>query len=268
MRKSLWQLKAELFTEQWLPPRVRVVSVVAAVVAVVVGFGAAFGLAAHSAGGESASRRTLLVRSSPPGASVTLDDERLEGQTPLIIDADLDDGAHGLKLALAAGAPAQRKIVLGAEDRFVIVNESLQTAGAVRVETRPGGARVLLDGRDVGVGPLRLDVVSTDKSHVVEARKANHRTATATIPVDRPAEHIVLLTLEPERPPGRIVVQSALPALISLDGVPWGTTSSQERECPPGKHELVLRVAELGLEERATVDIPERGLARYFVSFD
>ena len=55
---------------------------------------------------------------------------------------------------------------------------------------------------------------------------------------------------------------------VWLDGAPWGTTSMAERECQPGKHELVVRVAELGIETRASVDVPERGVAKYFLSFD
>jgi len=260
-------VKAELFVEQWLPIKVRIVAGVAAVCAVVVGFvGGAVGGAALA--GEPTTARTLLVRSSPPGASVTLDDERLEGVTPLIVDVRLADGPHTLKLALAAGAPAERKLTLSNNDRFVLVSESLQSAGAVQVQTRPGGARVLLDGRDVGAGPLTLDAVSTDKPHVLEARKPGYKNATATVPVDRPPDHLMVLNLEPTRPPGRVVLQTALPAAVTMDGVPWGMTSTTERECPPGRHELVLKVAELGLERRAVIDVPERALVKYFVAFD
>ncbi len=266
-RKPLWQVQAEAFVEVWLPRRSRIAAGVALAAAVVTGFGAAAGAGAALAG-ESSTARTLLVRSSPPGASVTLDDERLDGVTPLIVDANLADGPHTLKVALAAGAPAQRKLALSGDDRFVLVSESLQSSGKVLVQTRPGGARVLLDGRDVGAGPVTLDSVTTDKPHVIEARKAGYKNATATVPVERPPDHVMVLSLEPVRPPGRVVIQSALPASVIMDGMPWGSTSSAERECPSGRHELTLRVNELGLERRAVIDVPERALVKYFVAFD
>ncbi len=266
-RKPLWRVKAELLVEMWLPPKVLVASGVTAVVAVVLGFGGAVVLASTLAG-EARNARTILVRSSPPGASVSLDEARLEGATPLIVDVKLEDGPHTLKVGLAAGTPAQRKLQLASDDRFVVVTESLQSAGIIRVETRPPGARVLLDGRDVGTAPLTLPGVATDKPHVLEARKPGYRSSISPVPVERPADHTMVLALEPTRAAGRVVVSTPLPAIISLDGMPWGTTSTSERECPPGRHDVVVRVAELGIEARASVDVPERGVARYFLSFD
>jgi hypothetical protein len=263
----LWRVKGEAFVDAWLPMRVRIAGGVAAGGALFLGFGLAV-LVASIASGEGRDARTLLVRSSPPGAAVTLDDTRLEGATPLIVDVDLDDGLHSLKVALAAGAPAQRKLQLSGDDRFVIVTESLQSAGSIKVETRPAGARVLLDGRDVGAAPITLPGVATDKPHVLEARKPGYRNSTASVPVERPADHTMILALEPTKAAGRVVVSSALPATVLLDGAPWGMTSTAERECPPGKHELIVRVAELGIETRTNVDVPERGVAKYFVSFD
>jgi hypothetical protein len=126
---------------------------------------------------------------------------------------------------------------------------------------------VLLDGRDVGAGPVVLEGVTTDRPHVLEARRSGYKNATATVPVERPPDHMMVLTLEPTRPPGRLVVQSALPATVTMDGLPWGMTSTQERECPPGRHELLLQVPELGFEARTVVDVPERSVAKYFVAF-
>jgi hypothetical protein len=55
---------------------------------------------------------------------------------------------------------------------------------------------------------------------------------------------------------------------VELDGQPWGMTSTDERECPPGRHEVTVRVASLAIERRTVIEVPERGVARYFVAMD
>ena len=266
-RTPRWRARAGAIAELWLPPRARVVGAAAALLGVVVGFGAtAVGVATLR--DEPSTRRTLVVRSTPSGAMVSVDNERWPQTTPVIADVDLADGAHVIKIALAAGQPAQRTVTLTATDRHLQLSENLQSNGSVRIETRPAGARVLLDGRDVGLAPVTVPAVTTDRPHVVEARKPGFKTATASVPVSRPAELLVSLTLEAQKQGGRVVLQTALPANIELDGAPWGTTSTAERECGPGRHEVVVRIADLAIEKRAVIDVPERGVVHYFIGFD
>ncbi len=246
----------------------RVAAAVAGVLALA--GGAAGGMAARGAGVESPRARTLAVRSTPAGATVTVDGVALPGVTPLISDLELDDGAHTVKVALAAGEPVARKLVLTATDRFVVVSESLQSAGRVVIETRPPQARVLVDNRDVGRSPVVVEGVATDRPHAVEARKAGHKNATATIPVERGPEHTMTLVLEPTRAPGRLVVVAPVQGEVTVDGAPWGPTSTSiadERECPPGRHRIEVVAPALGTSRAVTVDVPERGVARVFVSF-
>ena len=266
-RAPRWRVQAGAAIETWLPMRARVVGAAAASLGVVIGF-AATALVVSTLRGESTTRRTLVVRSTPPGASVSVDDERWAQTTPVIADVDLDDGAHVVKVALAAGPPSTRSVTLTSTDRSLQLSENLQSNGSVRIESRPSGARVLLDGRDVGLAPVVVPAVSTDRPHVVEGRKPGFKTATATVPVSRPAELLVSLSLEAQKQGGRLVLATALPATIEMDGAPWGVTSSAERECGPGRHEVVVRVAALGIEKRAVVDVPERGVVRYFISLD
>jgi len=219
-------------------------------------------------GREPSNQRSILVRSTPAGAAVSVDDERVAGVTPLVADVALDDGAHTVKIALAAGAPALRKITLAAGDRSLALSENLQSSGSVRVETRPAGARILIDGRDVGQSPTTIENVGTDKPHVVEARRAGYKNASGPVPVERPAEFLVTFSLEPQRTFGKVVLLSSLPATVELDGQPWGITSADERECPPGRHDVVVRVASLGVVRRTVIDAPERGVVRYFIPID
>jgi len=265
-RKPLWQVKAEAFVEAWLPRHVRFAGGAAAMFGAIVGVGIA--IAAFGAGArEPRDLRTILIRSTPAGATVTLDDVRLEGATPVFVDARLDDGQHTAKIALAAGTPAQRKFTLARDDRGLMLAENLQSSGTVIVESRPPKARVLLDGVDKGATPLSIASVSTDKAHVVEVRKDGYKIATSPIPVDRPAELKAQLALEPLKPHAKVTIVTSIPAIVDMDGQGWGK-SGEERDCPPGRHNVVVRIPELALERGAIIDVPERGVARFFVPLD
>ncbi|HEY1099578.1 MAG TPA: PEGA domain-containing protein, partial [Myxococcota bacterium] len=266
-RRPRWQVEAEAALDTWLPRHARVAAVAAGVVGVVVGMGAAVGLGVALAG-EARTQRTLLVRSTPPGASVTVDDIRLDDVTPLIADLALADGNHVVKVALAAGAPAQRPITLTSSDRSLQLSENLQSAGGVRVVSTPAGARILVDGRDVGTAPVVVPSVATDRPHVVEARRPGFKTATASIPAERAAEHVVALTLEPTSTAGRAVIATALPAVVEIDGMVVGASGETEHAVAPGRHDLVVRIASLGIEKRSSIEVPERGVGRWFIDID
>jgi PEGA domain len=63
------------------------------------------------------------------------------------------------------------------------------------VDSRPRGARVLVDGKPVGVTPLRLPDVSIG-SHVVRLELAGHRTWTSSTRVAAGQESRVTGSLE------------------------------------------------------------------------
>jgi hypothetical protein len=266
-RKSRFQLQLEMFVDAWLPMPVRVVGGILAIVGIGAGFAVAVGITTLLAG-ESSSQRTLVIRSTPPGASVTVDTTRLTGVTPLIADLDLDDGQHTVRIALPTGQPALRPIMLAKGDRSVVLSENLQSAGSVRIDTVPPRARILIDGQDVGVSPVTVPNVSTDRTHMVEARRAGYQNSSAAIPVDRAAEHQVRLVLESLKAQGKVVITAALPGRITMDGQPWGMTSSSERDCAPGRHDVAVVFEDVGVTKVMNIDVPERGVARFFVSLE
>jgi hypothetical protein len=266
-RRPRWLVQLEAFGETWLPPRARVLGAAAAVVGSLVGFGVVVAASSVLAR-EPGDARTLVIRSTPAGASVSIDDERAPGTTPLIIDRRLANGPHTLKLGLAAGPPAIRKLELTATDRHIAVRENLQSSGSVRVETWPPGAPIQLDQRHVGPAPVTIADVSLDKPHAIVVDARGYKRATASIPVERAGVHVVRLRLEPIGTPPRLVVQTSIPAELEIDGQDHGSTGAAELPAIAGPHVVVVRVPGLGIERRSTVDVPAQGVLKLFVPLD
>ncbi len=104
----------------------------------------------------------LTIRSTPPGARVLVDG-RLRGRTPLNI-TDLPLRAVQVTVAQPGYAPDERRVVLSAGQPHVVINAQLTREGAAAtartgslvVESRPVGAAVFLDNRQIGVTPLSV----------------------------------------------------------------------------------------------------------------
>ena len=107
----------------------------------------------------------LLVRTDPPGATVTLDGVG-RGQTPLSL-RDVSFGTHRLEVSRAGFGTVQREVTLNGEETVVPVGVSLAPAGrsavavgdaaqtgSLAVRSRPPGAQVMVDETVAGVTPL------------------------------------------------------------------------------------------------------------------
>ncbi len=142
----------------------------------------------------------LLVRSTPAGASVTIDGAG-RGTTPLAL-RDLELGTRTLVISRPGYVAAERRITLTAdrpsrsiEVALVPIAAATRPAtparapattnaamGSLFVESRPAGASVTVDGRASGVTPLRLPIVAAGK-HTVLIERAGYRPWTTTIDV-------------------------------------------------------------------------------------
>jgi eukaryotic-like serine/threonine-protein kinase len=103
----------------------------------------------------------VTVRSTPAGALVTVDGN-LYGETPITV-RDLAFGAHLVQIARPGHAPRAERIVLTGDAPARTVNVVLQKGldiggpmlGTLDVDSQPRGARVRVNGRYLGVTPLR-----------------------------------------------------------------------------------------------------------------
>jgi len=100
--------------------------------------------------------------------------------------------SYALREFPAGGKPEVREALT---KRF---EEARAQVGAVKITTNVGGAKIVVDGRDVGQAPLP-DVVFVDPgTRVIEARLAGHDDVLRTVQVEKGSSQDVSLMLVPK----------------------------------------------------------------------
>ena len=107
----------------------------------------------------------LLVRTDPPGATVTLDGVG-RGRTPLSL-RDVSFGTYRLEVSRPGFGTVEREVTVNEQETVVPVGVRLVPAGgssaaadgaaqtgSLAVQSRPPGARVTIDGTSAGVTPF------------------------------------------------------------------------------------------------------------------
>jgi len=109
----------------------------------------------------------LLVKSTPPGAQVRVDG-RVRGKTPLIL-RDLPLKVVRVTVEHGGFHAEEQRVALTAAKPTVTVDAKLTplappapvaTTGSLLIESRPTGARVFLDGQDLGTTPVSVPEVA------------------------------------------------------------------------------------------------------------
>jgi hypothetical protein len=144
----------------------------------------------------------LLVRSEPAGALVLVNGE-LRGETPAIV-RDLPLGDHSVRIARPGYAPVTEQVRLTPASPARNLTVALQAAldpsatlqGSVVAVSRPLGARVMVDGRYVGVTPVRVPHVAPGR-HQIRLELSGYRTVTVPVVVSGGQEARAAATLIP-----------------------------------------------------------------------
>jgi hypothetical protein len=158
---------------------------------------------------------TLIVRSTPNGASVAVNG-RWRGRTPLTL-RELPLQSYNVRVVQPGFQAATESVVLtsGTPERSLALRlqptpraaprpaapEPQETAstsvytGSLYIDSRPRGARVSIDGRAVGVTPLRVPEVRIG-SHVVRLELPDHRIWSSSATITAGQEQRVTGSLE------------------------------------------------------------------------
>lgn len=155
----------------------------------------------------------LLVRSTPGGAEVFVNGER-RGVTPLAL-RDLPFGAYAVRVVRAGFAPVEERVAIdagrparsleltltrgAAAGATAPVAADAAAPGSLLVESRPAGARVLVDGAEAGVTPLTVPSLAAGP-HTVRIERAGYVSITTTARIEARTRARVAVTLTAERP--------------------------------------------------------------------
>jgi serine/threonine-protein kinase len=164
-------------------------------------------------------RGRLVVRSTPAGASVTINGE-WRGRTPLSLD-ELTFGKYEVRVVSEGYRVERRDVALSAADAARTLSfrlernpapaatrrpapaqsaprEKTSFTGSVYVDSRPQGARITIDGKDYGTTPVRIPSVPIG-SHVIRLELPNHRAWSSSLRVTAGVEARVTGSLDPIR---------------------------------------------------------------------
>ena len=163
----------------------------------------------------------LDVRSTPSGAGVTVDGN-WAGRTPLTLD-DVAFGEHEVRVVQSGYEVARETVTLSSDRPARELSFRLRRAapppapkppaarpaprvpakpvsytGTIFVDSRPRGARVLVNGKFMGTTPVRIPDISIG-SQIVRLELENHRAWTTSTRVTAGQESRVTGSLEPIR---------------------------------------------------------------------
>ena len=150
----------------------------------------------------------VLVRSTPAGAHVFVDGQA-HGDTPATV-RDLSRGAHQIRLVRDGYTTAERRIVvtpsrlaqslvvkmaLSAKAAATATSTRAPIAGALVIESRPDGAKVFVDGRQVGTTPLSLPRLAAGE-HAVRLEREGYQRWSSSVQVVGSEQSRVTASLE------------------------------------------------------------------------
>lgn len=224
---------------------------------------------------------TLQLKSQPDGATVSINHELLKDDKgrPLVTPIYsykiqlLEDCKISFEKDGYEPVEVERKIVLLTED----VNVEMLTEEEARkakmdhfenytIETKPSGAMISVNGKDVGKSPVELDDVKFDEDLTIvvsglEGYEEAKRTITPTrdsepeIEIELKEKEVVVAAAPVQRPtttgskpkppvssePGTLTVETTPWSIVSIDGTRVGSNANvKKRPLKPGSHTIEL----------------------------
>jgi hypothetical protein len=190
-------------------------------------------------------------------------DEKQQGETPF--RADLPAGQHRVRLeADGAARSFVVNVISGKEISQLVELSSTAVNGTVDVKSDPLGARVLLDGRNVGVSPVSIpDVKPGTHAIMVEGPNGSIR-QTVQVTAGATASVFVPLNTAASNLPtgGWLTIDSPEEMHVYEGGRLLGTSRTERIMIQAGSHDLELRNDAVGFSTTRTVQIQGGKLAK------
>lgn len=122
---------------------------------------------------------SALVESSPSGAYITFNGKRI-GETPCVMP-DLPFGKHSIRLEKSGCAPKDLTFDVNSERPLKISAKLESNIGNINITSVPSGAKVLINGKQVGITPLKREY--PDGTYTLTLQHSNYINYTTTLSV-------------------------------------------------------------------------------------
>lgn len=189
---------------------------------------------------------TIYITSNPSGASVWIDDVKIDGVTPLLVERQRV-GEHKINVEKGnLSALSVEQIQANVVNR---VDLTLGIAkGSINVFSIPLEAVVFIDGYKVGVTPLTIDELKVGE-HEIEIEKMDYVPYVEDFEVRR--NEIVRIEVRLEKMSLLSVLSVPSGALVNIDEMYVGTTPIRKMKLNPGRYDI--RISKVNYEKYITV---------------
>jgi len=195
-------------------------------------------------------RSGLHVRVDVPGARVLLDGKQI-GVGDVIVDP-VRAGSHVLTVEARGFQRYEAGIEVAPRTMTPIRVNLSSTQSSLDISTVPLGATVFLDGKSMGVTPLKLDSVRPG-NHAIKCVLEGRATALQSLILERGEQRSLALELPLEGGGLQIRVRPSA-AEVSLHGTVLGTGNQRVSDLAPGMY--VVRATSPGyLDAHADVEV-------------
>jgi hypothetical protein len=204
-----------------------------------------------------ATKGVLTIDASPKAAAVVVDDVA-RGTTPLKLE--LAAGAHNVRLDGGEGLTRTFSVTVTAGKEISHLVELSRNAetGSLDIKSDPAGARVMLDGKLVGMSPVTIaDVDPGDHNITVEGPQGTVRQAVKVIAGTR-ASVVVPLNATPASAAsvtGWLSVTADQEVQVSEGGQVLGSTRVDKIMMAAGTHELEFSNDTIGFSATRSVQV-------------
>ena len=191
----------------------------------------------------AAGRATLVLETTPAGATIELDGARLPEVTParVVVAPSSAASPHRVILALPGWrAHTDPGIVVAAGDEVRISAALARPTTVLDVTTTPAGASVELDDRELGTTPLHVEVPADAQGHLVRVRRRGFADLTTPVTLADGATIPIAGALAPATRFGTISLNVEPWADVYVDGRKVGQAPTPRLRLPVGHHTLRL----------------------------
>jgi len=171
----------------------------------------------------------LVISSDHAGAIVEIDGKRVPGETPLTLKW-FPAGEHSIIVRTGRWYGAQ-KITVAPDNVSRVTIRMQNEKGSLKVFSDPAGAEIVIDGKTIGVTPLKIINVDAGERSM-ELRLQGYTTFKSSVQISTSETQNISVTLKPLA----FISVKAQPASASIiiNGSLAGTGEVSRREVPAG----------------------------------